>query len=66
VKYVDDLVLLAKEEIVLQDMTELIETGRCYGMEMWVEKTKSDDNLKATISIKTHDRPKTNGEYGIF
>ena len=41
VKYADDLVLLGKEEKVLQDMIDkLIETGRCYGMEMNVEKTK--------------------------
>jgi len=41
VKYADDLVLLAKEEKVLQDMTgELIEIGGCYGMEMNVEKQK--------------------------
>jgi hypothetical protein len=41
VKFADDLVLLAKEEMVLQDMVDkLIETGRCYGMEMNVEKTK--------------------------
>jgi predicted restriction endonuclease len=34
-------VLLAKEEKVLQDMIDkLIEIGRCYGMEMNVEKTK--------------------------
>jgi hypothetical protein len=34
-------VLLAKEEKVLQDMTDkLIEIGRCYGMEINVEKTK--------------------------
>ena len=40
-KYADDLVLLAKEEKVLQDMNDkLIETGRCYGMEINVEKTK--------------------------
>ena len=40
-KYADDLVLLAKEEKVLQNMTEkLVEIGRCYGMEMKVEKTK--------------------------
>jgi hypothetical protein len=37
VKYADDLVLLAKEETVLQGMIDrLIEIGRCYGM----EKTK--------------------------
>ena len=36
-KYADDLVLVAEEEIVLQDMiNRLTETGR-YGMEMNVE-----------------------------
>jgi hypothetical protein len=39
VKYADDLVLLAKEEKVLQDMIDNgIEIGRCYGMEMNVDK----------------------------
>jgi hypothetical protein len=41
VKYADDLVLIAKEETVLQGMiNKLIEIGRSYGMEMNVEKTK--------------------------
>ena len=41
VKYADDLVLLAKEEKVLQDMIDkLIEIGRCYEMEMNVEISK--------------------------
>ena len=41
VKYADDLVLMAKEEKVLQVMIDkLIEIGSCYGMEMNVEKTK--------------------------
>ena len=41
VKYADDLVLMAKEETVLQSMIgKLIETGRYYGKEMNVEKTK--------------------------
>ena len=40
VKYADDLVLLAKEEKVLQGMIDkLIEIGGCYGTEMNVEKT---------------------------
>ena len=40
-KYADDLVLMAKEETVLQGMIDkLIETGRYYGMEMNLEKTK--------------------------
>ena len=34
-------VLMAKEETVLQGIIDkLIEIGRCYGMEMSVEKTK--------------------------
>ena len=38
-KYADDLVLLAKEEKVLQDRTDkLIEIGGRYGMEMNVGK----------------------------
>jgi hypothetical protein len=41
VKYADDLVLLAKEETVLQDMIDRrIEIGRRRGMEMNVEKIK--------------------------
>jgi hypothetical protein len=41
VKYGYDLVLLAMEEMVLQDMIDkLIEIGRCYGLEMNVEQTK--------------------------
>jgi hypothetical protein len=41
VKYADELVLLAKEEKVLQDMVDkLIEIGGCHGMEMNVENTK--------------------------
>jgi hypothetical protein len=41
VKYAADLVLLAREENVLQGMVDrLSEIGRRYGMEMNVEKTK--------------------------
>jgi hypothetical protein len=41
VKHADDLVLLAKEEMVLQGMNDKpIEIVRCYGMEINVEKTK--------------------------
>ena len=40
-KYTDDLMLLGKEEAVLQGVIErLIEIGRCCGIEMNVEKTK--------------------------
>ena len=41
VKYTDELVLMAKEETVLQGMIDkLIETGRYCGMEINSEKTK--------------------------
>ena len=55
-KYADDLVLLAKEEKVLQDMIDkLIEIGRCYGMELNVEKRKvlriSRQQLPVKINI---------------
>jgi len=41
VKYADDIVIMAKEETVLQGMIDkLIKIGRCYGVEMNVEKTK--------------------------
>ena len=41
VEHADDLVLMAKEETVLQGMPDkLIETGRYYGMEMNVENRK--------------------------
>jgi hypothetical protein len=41
-RYADDLVLLAKEETILQSMIDkLIEVGRGYGMEINVEKTKT-------------------------
>ena len=57
----------AKEEKVLQDMIDkLIEIGRCYGMEMNVEKNKSNENFKTTIASKNYDRPKTTRECGIF
>jgi hypothetical protein len=39
VKYADDTVLLAMEEIVLQGLIDrLIEIGRCHGVEKCVEK----------------------------
>jgi hypothetical protein len=41
VKYADDLVLLAKEETVLQGVIDsLTEISKRYGMETNVEKTK--------------------------
>jgi len=41
VKYANELLLLAKEETVLQIISgRITETGRCYGMEMNVLKTR--------------------------
>jgi hypothetical protein len=52
-KYADDLVLLAKEEKVLQDMIDkLIEIGRCCGMEMSVEKTKVMRISRQSLPVK--------------
>jgi len=60
VKYADDLVLLAKEESLLQDIiVKLIEIGGCYGMEMNVEKNKSNENFKTIIPSKKYNRPNT-------
>jgi len=68
VKYADDLVLMAKEETVLQGMLDkLIETGRFYDVEMNVEKkNKSNENFKTAIPSNNYDRPKTTGECGMF
>jgi hypothetical protein len=42
VRYADDLVLLAKEETVLQSVIDkLIEVGRRFGVEINVEKSKT-------------------------
>jgi hypothetical protein len=46
-------VLLAKEEKVLQDMIDkLIEIGRCYGMEINVEKTKVMRISRQPLQVK--------------
>ena len=67
VKYADDLVLMAKEETVLQGMIDkLTEIGRHYCMEMNVEKNKSNENFKTNIPSNNYDRPKTTGECVMF
>jgi hypothetical protein len=66
-KYGDDLVLLAKEENMLQDMTyKLIEIGAAMEWKLNVEKNKSNENFKTTIPTKNYDRTKTTRECGIF
>jgi len=67
VKYTNDLVLLAKEENVLQKIIDkLVEIGGCYGMEMNVEKTKVMRISRQPFPVKNYDRPKTTRECGIF
>ena len=67
VKYADNLVLMAKEEKVLQGMIDkLIEVGSCYGMGMNVGKKQNNENFKTAIPSKNYDRPKTTRECGIF
>jgi hypothetical protein len=64
VKYADDFVLMAKEETVLQGMIDkLIEIGRCYGMEMNVEKTKV---MRISKQQSPVTKTKTTGECGMF
>jgi hypothetical protein len=63
VKYADDLVLLAKEETVLQSMTDmLIEVGRVYGMEINVEKTKKMRTSSQPTPLHIKIDKKTGGE----
>ena len=58
---------MAKEETVLQDMIDkLIEIGSCYGMEMNVERSISNENFKTAIPSNNNDRTKTTGERGMF
>jgi hypothetical protein len=53
VKYANDLVLLAKEEKMLQDMIDkLNKIGRCFGMEMNVEKTKVMRTSRQPFPVK--------------
>jgi hypothetical protein len=44
----------------------LIKTGRCYGMEMNVEKTKVMRISRQPSPNTNYDRSKTTGECGIF
>jgi hypothetical protein len=55
VKYADDLVFLFKEEAVLQEMIDtLIETWRCYGMEMNEEKVNF--TLEQAMKVQSESR----------
>jgi hypothetical protein len=66
VKYADDLVLLAREETVLQGMIDrLIEIGRRCGMEINVGKTKvmKISRQPSTIKIMIDQKQLENVEY---
>jgi hypothetical protein len=53
VKYADDFVLLAREEKVLQDIIDkVIEIGKCYRIEMNVEKSKVMRISRHSLSVK--------------
>jgi hypothetical protein len=66
VKYADNLVLMAKAETVLHGMIDkLIEIGRCYRMEMNVQKTKPMRISRQTSPLTTMIDQKT-GECGMF
>jgi hypothetical protein len=65
VRYANDLVLLAKEETVLQSMIDkLIEVGRGYGMEINVEKTETMriSRQPTPLQIKIDKKPMANVE----
>ena len=62
-KYADDLVLMAKETVLQGMIDKLTETGRYYGMEINVEKTKV---MRISRQPSPIDRPKTTGECEMF
>ena len=58
---------MAKEETVLQGMIDkLIEFGRCYGMEMNVEKTKVMRILRQPSPVTIMIHQNQTGEWGMF
>jgi hypothetical protein len=61
VKYADELMLLLHGMI-----DRLMKIRRYHGIEMNVEKTQDNQNLKGTVSITEYDRSETTGECGIF
>jgi ribosome-interacting GTPase 1 len=65
VRYADDLVLLAKEETILQSMIDkLVEIGKGYGMEINVERTKTMriSRQSTPLQIKIDKKPLENVE----
>jgi hypothetical protein len=68
--FADDVVLLAKEVAVLQDMIErLTEIGRYYGMEVNVEKRKEMRILRQPSPIQImidHTQPENVGYFNCW
>jgi len=65
-KYADDLLLLVKEETVLQGMIDrVIEIGGCYGMEVDVEESKvlRISRQPSSLQIMIDDKQPKNVEY---
>jgi hypothetical protein len=65
VVYVDGLVVLAQEEAVLRGVIErLIKIGRCFGMEMNLEKSKvlGISGKPSPIQIMTDQKQSENVE----
>ena len=59
--------LLAKKEMVLQDITDrLTEVGKCYGMEMIVEKFKIMRISRQPNQVQIMKDQKINAECKIF
>jgi hypothetical protein len=64
VKYADGLVILAKEETVLQGMiAKLSEIGSCFGMEMNVEELWTISRQISPIQTTTDQKQPANVEY---
>jgi hypothetical protein len=70
-KCTDSLVLLAKDQTVLQSMADgLIEVGRCYGVEMNVERTnemrisKQPFPIQITIDYKLTENEEYFNSFG--
>jgi hypothetical protein len=66
VKYADDLVLMAKEETVLQGLIDKLIDWKMLWHGNERGKNKSNENFKTTIPSNNYDRPKTTGECGMF
>jgi len=64
VKYADGLVIMAKDETMLQGMiAKLSEIGCCFGMEMNVERLRTISRQISLIQTMTDQKKPANVEY---